>query len=507
MYLKNYFKIYYWKILSIFSGFLSLVLVVPNISDNSVLYGIYMFVMSISLYLSYADIGFLSAGQKYSAEYFAINDIKNEKGVMGFVFMLMLITFLPFIVLMLVFSLDPYIAFKELEASGAEVASKLFLIMGLLFPLQILLQRVMNMILAIRLLDYISTRFEIVTNIIKILSIFYFFGNEKYMLIEYFLFCTLITIFCYMLVGVTIKYKINYNFLELFKSFSLNKKYFYKTKDLALSSFIATLSFIIFYEIDLILIGKFVGARELAIYAIAFTFLNFLRSLWVIIYTPVTSRINHFVGLKQLNKLYDTIEILVKFTMPLYFFGVFILFINAEKLLLLWVGEYYLSANILLQFLLISVFFNYLIQPATQYFYACTKYKYIFINALALPFVFFSSIYFLYDSYGVLSFAIGKLLAIMCSFLICAFALSKVTSSVKISLQSVIPLVLFSFLIYFCNIFFAELLFSSTSKDILKLIFFMMYLSIIFVISYLIMILIYKQNRIFLSEQYKRLIE
>ena len=100
MYLKNYLKIYIWKLLSVFSGFLSLVLVVPNISNDSELYGIYMFIMSISLYLSYADIGFLAAGQKYSAEYFANNDIKNEKGVMGFVFMLMIIVFLPFIALM-----------------------------------------------------------------------------------------------------------------------------------------------------------------------------------------------------------------------------------------------------------------------------------------------------------------------------------------------------------------------------------------------------------------------
>ena len=506
MYLKNYLKIYYWKLISVFSGFLSMVLVVPNISDDSVLYGIYMFIMSISLYLSYADIGFLTAGQKYSAEYFANNDIKNEKGVMGFVFMLMIIVFLPFIALMLVFTFDPYIAFKELEDSGARVASKLFLIMGLLFPLQILLQRIMSMILAIRLLDYISTRFEIVTNIIKILSIFYFFGNGKYMLIEYFLFCTLLTIFCYLIVGVVIRYKINYNFIELFKTFSLSSKYFYKTKD-ALSSFVATFSFILFYEIDLILIGKFIGSYELAIYAIAFTFLNFLRSLWVIIYTPVASRINHFVGLKQLNKLYETLEILVKFTLPLYFFGVFVLLINTQKLILLWVGEYYLSANLILQFLLISVFFNYIIQPASQYFYACTKYKYIFINASILPVVFFASIYFFYDNYGVLSFAIGKLLAIISSFLVCCFALSKITSTTKISLRWILPLVLSSCLIYFCNKFFVELLFPSPEKDLLNLVLFLIYLSLTFVISYLTMILLFKENRIFLYEQYKRLLK
>ena len=507
MYLKNYLKIYIWKLLSVFSGFLSLVLVVPNISNDSELYGIYMFIMSISLYLSYADIGFLAAGQKYSAEYFANNDIKNEKGVMGFVFMLMIIVFLPFIALMLVFAFDPYIAFKELEDSGAIVASKLFLIMGLLFPLQILLQRIMSMILAIRLLDYISTRFEIVANIIKILSIFYFFGSGKYMLIEYFLFCTLVTIFCYLTVGVVIKYKINYKFTELFKNFYLSSKYFYKTKDLALSSFIATLSFILFYEIDLILIGKFIGSYELAVYAIAFTFLNFLRSLWVIIYTPVASRINHFVGLKQLNKLYETLEILVRFTLPLYFFGIFILIINTQKLILLWVGEYYLSANFILQILLISVFFNYIIQPASQYFYACTKYRYILINSLLLPLIFFTSIYFFYDSYGVLSLAIGKLLAIISSFFVCSFAMSKVTRTTIISLRWILPLVLSSCLIYFCNKFIVELLFTSSEKDLLNLVLFMIYLSLTFVISYLTVILLFKENRIFLYDQYKRLLK
>ena len=45
---------------------------------------------------------------------------------MGFVFMLMIIVFIPFIALMLVFSFDPYIAFKEPEEPGAIVASKLF---------------------------------------------------------------------------------------------------------------------------------------------------------------------------------------------------------------------------------------------------------------------------------------------------------------------------------------------------------------------------------------------
>ena len=212
-------------------------------------------------------------------------------------------------------------------------------------------------------------------------------------------------------------------------------------------------------------------------------------------------------SLKQLNKLYETLEILVRFTLPLYFFGIFILIINTQKLILLWVGEYYLSANFILQILLISVFFNYIIQPASQYFYACTKYRYILINSLLLPLIFFTSIYFFYDSYGVLSLAIGKLLAIISSFFVCSFAMSKVTRTTIISLRWILPLVLSSCLIYFCNKFIVELLFTSSEKDLLNLVLFMIYLSLTFLVSYLTMILFFKENRIFLYEQYKRLLK
>ena len=55
-YSKNYIKIYFWKVISIVSGFLSLLIVVPHLSNDIELYGIYSFCISFSLYLSYATI-------------------------------------------------------------------------------------------------------------------------------------------------------------------------------------------------------------------------------------------------------------------------------------------------------------------------------------------------------------------------------------------------------------------------------------------------------------------
>lgn len=58
MYLKNYVQIYLWQTIGLVSGFLALILVVPEISNNQNLYGVYAFVVSLSLYFTYADIGF-----------------------------------------------------------------------------------------------------------------------------------------------------------------------------------------------------------------------------------------------------------------------------------------------------------------------------------------------------------------------------------------------------------------------------------------------------------------
>ena len=76
-YLTNYLKIYAWKGMSIVLNMLS-IFIVAQITSRPVIYGIYMLCVSTAIFLSYADIGFIGAGFKYAAEYYAKNDLKNE---------------------------------------------------------------------------------------------------------------------------------------------------------------------------------------------------------------------------------------------------------------------------------------------------------------------------------------------------------------------------------------------------------------------------------------------
>ena len=103
-YSKNFLKIYLWQGLSFILMFLSMFIVVPIISADKAIYGVYTVCSSLSIFLSYADLGFLGAGQKFAAEFFAKKDIKNEIRVIGFTAFILLICLLLFSGIFLILS-------------------------------------------------------------------------------------------------------------------------------------------------------------------------------------------------------------------------------------------------------------------------------------------------------------------------------------------------------------------------------------------------------------------
>ena len=242
--LSHYLKIYTWRLLSLISGFLSLIIVIPHLSTQQDLYGIYAFCITFALYLSYSDIGFISAGQKFAAEELAKNNQTEELGITGFTIFLLMLCFIPFAVFMVYLSMNPEVILSGLNGKNEIIVRQLFLVIGLILPIQVILQRLVDFILTIRLMDYIALKITITFNMIKILSVFYFFKGDTYLLTEYYLFITVLSILGSLISIVLTKNAINYDFHLLFRSLRLSGKYFQKSKKLAISSFVLTLSFI-----------------------------------------------------------------------------------------------------------------------------------------------------------------------------------------------------------------------------------------------------------------------
>jgi len=431
-YYKNYIKIYFWKLLSISSGFLSLFIVVPFLSKDQELFGIYSFCIAFIIYLSFADIGFLAAGQKYAAEQFVNGNRNEEMGILGFTASILILMFLPFSITMIYLSFHPNMILNNLTSNSQNIASDIFLISGVIIPFQIVLKRLTQSILAIRIKDFISLRIDVVFNMLKIASVLYFFSDDKYLIVEYFLFINLLTIFSSVLIIIFIRKVENYDFLSLLKCIKLSNKYFLLTKKLALSSLLLTVSWIIFYELDVIAIGKFFGPKEVALYAIGFTFLNFIRSLWAAVFLPFAQRFNHFADSDSNHKIKKLTSNLMYYTLPLCIVVTVVLILATKYIVMFWVGEEYLESVKLMQILILGTGFSFVLQPAMFYFTAKTKYYYLNLLAIAAPITFVIIVLIAVPRIGIVGFAVAKTCSMAMIFLISLFGISKLIDTIKI---------------------------------------------------------------------------
>jgi len=496
LYLQNFIQIYLWKTISLVTGFLALILVVPEISKNQEIFGIYSFVISLSLYFTYADIGFISTGQKYASEAYAKSDWQEEIKILGFTIAVLICMFIPMVFFFIYCYWFPGVVFNDLSAVGSEVAGGLLLVLSFLTPMQIILQRVVSIIFAVRLLDFIVTRIDIFFNLVKLSSLFYFFRQDSYMIVEYFLFCTLVTIFGSLLGLTYLTLKLEFKLAALVKSVRLSRAYYNKAKNLTFASAATTFAFILYYEMDLVLIGYLFGTKEIAIYAIAFTFMNFLRSLLSIIYSPFSVRINHLVGLNDHTGVKALLSGYLYYIFPLCVIITICLIMSAETLVQVWVGQDYISSIMLLQILLITFAPSSLISVGYHYFFSHERRDYIYAIAVVSPIVFYSIVFSSYDTFGLVSLAYAKCVVVIVQLVVYWMGLRSIIRPWHVINKWVIPLVIWAVLTVTAFPYVLDKLNFGTLKSSGMLTELMFWVSFLICASYLSLFILYKKNRV-----------
>lgn len=412
-YITNFIQIYIWKGLSVFLNLISMFIVVPRISSDPTIYGVYMVCISTAMFLSYADIGFVGAGYKYSAECFARKDLKSEMDIQGFVSFVLAVFVSIIVFFYLTVSFRPDLLIKDLSNPvESAIASKLLLIQAI-FSYTIVIQRLNNAIFGIRLEDYIFQKIQIIGSIIRILSVFYFFRNDNYDIVGYFLFSKLLELLAVLVGLVLAKYRYGYAFGYLLRTFKFSKKIFQQTKDLALASFYVTIMWILYYELDSIAISKLLGAEAVAYFAIGLTISKFFRNLSGILYSPFMARFNHFVGLNDLQGLNSLYLTAIKRTMPLIVFPVICILILMKPLILSWVGTDYIASIRIALFLIFSNFFMFISVPTKILITALEKIKLLYISNSLMVIVYWCGIFLTIDQWQVESFAIFKFVVLM----------------------------------------------------------------------------------------------
>ena len=413
-YNNSYLKIYFWKTIRIVTGILSMTIIIPLISGDISIYGIYALCISITSFLQYTDLGFLSAGQKYASEYFALNDLKNEIKMLSFVHFIMLFFMLLCIIPILFFSYFPNFIIFDLNEHTRIIASNLFLILALTSPL-ILLQRYAQSVFTIRIQDDIYQKIELGVNVLKIAYVWFLYRDTNVDIVNYFFLIQALNLLTVVISFVIIKRLYNYDFKLLFNSFRFNKNIYNKTKILAASTMISAFSWIIFFQLDSFVISNIFGISSVAIYAIPYFLLAFISNLYNTIYYPFLFRFNHFIVSKNYDKLDVFLSKIFEFSLPLFIFPVTILILLMKPLVIGWVGLGYEDSILVGQVLVGSLFFLYINMPYNYLLLSLEKTRILNINSLILPFVFIGLIFLLKGECSLLAVSIAKTAAFMIS--------------------------------------------------------------------------------------------
>ena len=456
VYSKNFFKIYLWQGLSFILTFLSLFIVVPIISTDKPIYGIYTVCMSLSIFLSYADLGFLGAGQKFAAEYFAKKDIQNEIRVTGFTAFILLICLLLFSGVFLVLSYHPQWIIKNLtDFSEFEIAKYLLLILALSTPIT-LLQRVVQTIYIVRLEDYVYQRINIIGNLLKISAVFYFFRDTSYDIVGYFLFIQLINL-CATVINIGLaRRRYGYNIYALFRAIRFDREVFDYTKSLAYSLFFSMFSWVLYYELDTIAIGSFWGAEKVAIYSIGLTLLTFIRNIFGILFSPFSARFNHLEGLRDETNLRTLLDKILILYAPITMFSLLSVALLAKPLVFSWVDVSYRSSVPIVHFLVLCNFFAFISYPLGMLLVAKQRVKEMFFINWLIPLIFWIGILVSKNYFEERSFAIFKLIsffimAVVYYRFLLRFLNISLVNSLKRYIFATFPSVLFLISFYFIS--------------------------------------------------------
>jgi O-antigen/teichoic acid export membrane protein len=457
-YTSNYLKIYSWQGLSIILGFISMFVVTPYMSSNKAIYGIYMVCISLVIFLSYADLGFIGSGQKYAAEYFARGDKTNEKKVIGFSCFILLIFVVLCSLVFGFFSIYPGHLINNITNEESIIASRLLLILTISAPV-IVLQRMVQMIFSIRIEDYIVQRFSIIGSILRIISVFYFFRKGSYDIVGYYFFFQSISVFISVTTIIVANNRYHYGIGDLLRSIRFNKEIFDKTKRLAFSNLFLTFSWILYYECDNFVIGKILSPEKVALYAIGFTVLTFVRSLFGTLFGPFLIRFNHLIGANRIEDLRSLFNQIIGITLPIVLCIILPVVILMRPFVLTWVGSNYEASINVGRLLLCCNIFAFISYPVGALINAQERIKLMNLTSALIPIVYWVGVAFTFKYIDIVAFGLFKFLAFFVSAIIYfVIAIKFLNISFlkffkNLILPNVIPLIILVFSLLFIKEF------------------------------------------------------
>ena len=393
-------------------NFIALFIVTPNLSSMPEIYGVYSMCVGLNVFLQYADLGFIKAGKKFASECIPIGDVDSERGYVGTSLVIYIIICLFLILGSALCVIYPDLIIKEVKNNIEilNIARKLLLVFMSSVPISVL-EKFAGFIYSIRLLDFKIQRIQILGSIIKIASVPLVFFNDRYDIVSYYLFTQIVQLVCVSYI-IYLSKDIGYGLKCFIKILKFNRKAFDKMKALAAGGFAASISWILYYELDTLAISAMLGPKFVAIYSVGRTLQTYIRTIIGIVYAPFEVRFNHFVGQRDYNSFLKFFSF-ISSIYSIIVIPVVVVVIFASPFIISWVGSVYKDSILITQLLVLCFVFNAFSNPCSSIIYSFNKVKYLLWISSLQPIIFWVGIVISVNCVGVDSFAIFKVFCCM----------------------------------------------------------------------------------------------
>jgi O-antigen/teichoic acid export membrane protein len=411
-YFSKYINTYFWQFLAFLVRFISMFIVMPYLTKDPSTYGIYAACVSVTIFFGYADFGFMRSGQKFASENIGIENRNEEMRFIGFTTFILVVFTILIALILFILSFKPVILLKGVNTiSQIEIASKLLLILAIFTPVSIF-HRMISMIFEIRLDGYIYQRVSLIASLATISSVLFFFKNNDYKIVQYFLFSQFVNLFSIFVCYKISQQKYNYNYLELFKKIRFDKQIYRKCSKLAFSGIYVMIAAIIFYEIDNVIISKYIGIREVAIYSISISFSNLFRLFFGTLFAPFYVRMNYFIANNEIEELKVFCIKIITNTAPLIILPITTFILISKSFILSWVGSKYLDSAAISNFIALTFVISFFSYTASMLLTAMEEVKEMYIITTVQPIMFWFCIFLFYPTYGLITFGFFKFMAV-----------------------------------------------------------------------------------------------
>lgn len=388
-------------------GMMSLFIVMPHLSSNQEVYGVYAICSSLTVFFSYADIGFVTSGQKFAAESCIKKDKETELDILGFTSLILLAFLVCISIAILYLSTNPSVLISDISSDNINIATSLLIILACSSPI-FCFQRICQMVYAVRLSDYYYQIIQIVGNILKILSVFYFFGKGRYDIVGYYFTLQIISAIGLIVAFIFAKVRFDVSFWNILKHLKFKRSVYDMLSSLAYATLFGSVCWVLYYELDNMVIAKLLGASAVAIYVAAFFVLSYFRNFFSILYSPFTARFNYFTAKNDIEGLNSFFKFIIEFFFPITIIPILTMSIFSGPFVSSWVGpEYAISSDVLSVFLF-GIILTFISTPSGIYITSRQKNSALYISSGIIVLIYWGGIFLTYKTLGVISFAIMK---------------------------------------------------------------------------------------------------